>query len=62
MVALQSVFGDAKPREISLAGRSGKTEEEILREELAKDKIQVLNKRGFPETPDLVSEGWRIEY
>ncbi|KAK9861422.1 hypothetical protein WJX84_004844 [Apatococcus fuscideae] len=46
----QSVFGDAKPREVSLAGRSGKSEEEILREELAKDKIQLRL------TPDQIQE------
>ncbi len=37
----QNPFGAAKPREAILASRSGKTEDEILREELAKEKLKV---------------------
>lgn len=37
----QNPFGAAKPREAVLANRSGKTEDEILKEELSKDKLKV---------------------
>lgn len=39
--AVQNPFGSAKPRETVLAAKQGKKEEDILREELIKDKINV---------------------
>lgn len=42
MLGLQNPFGAAKPREAVLADRSGKTESEILQEEVAKEKLKVL--------------------
>ena len=36
-----SLFGDAKPRERIIADRDGKTEEEVLREEVKKDKLHL---------------------
>ena len=38
---MQSVFGAARPRETIIAARVGKTEEEILKEEVQKEKIKV---------------------
>ncbi len=38
---MQNPFGAAKPRESVLANRSGKKEEEILKEEVLKEKLQV---------------------
>lgn len=38
---LQSPFGEAKPRETVIAARVGKTEEEVLLEEVKKDKLHV---------------------
>jgi hypothetical protein len=38
---LQNPFGDAKPREAIIASRVGKTEEEILKEEVKKEKLHV---------------------
>ena len=40
-VAVQNPFGSAKPRETVLAAKLGKKEEDILKEELIKDKINV---------------------
>lgn len=37
----QNPFGDAKPREAILAAKTGRTEEEIVREEASKTKIHV---------------------
>ncbi len=37
----QNPFGAAKPREAVLAEKHGKTESEILQEELSKDKLNV---------------------
>jgi hypothetical protein len=42
MLHPQNPFGAAKPREAVLANRSGKTESEILQEEVAKEKLKVL--------------------
>ena len=42
MMHAQNPFGAAKPREAVLANRSGKTESEILQEEVAKEKLKVL--------------------
>lgn len=39
---LQNPFGQAKPRESILAGRSGKKEEDILKDELSKDRLRVM--------------------
>ena len=36
-----SLFGDAKPRERIIADRDGKTEEEVLREEVRKEKLHL---------------------
>lgn len=36
-----SLFGDAKPREIIIADRVGKTEEDILKEEVKKEKLHL---------------------
>lgn len=38
---LQNPFGSAKPRETVLAAKLGKKEEDILKEELSKDRINV---------------------
>lgn len=38
---LQNPFGAAKPRETVLAAKLGKKEEDILKEELSKDRINV---------------------
>jgi hypothetical protein len=38
---MQSLFGAAKPRELVIAQRVGKSEEEILKEEVQKDKLHV---------------------
>ena len=38
---MQSPFGDAKPREAIIASRVGKTEEEVLKEEVQKEKLHV---------------------
>lgn len=38
---LQSPFGDAKPREVVIAQKVGKTEEEVLKEEVSKEKLHV---------------------
>lgn len=38
---LQNPFGAAKPREAVLATRVGKKEEEILKEEVLKEKLAV---------------------
>lgn len=38
---LQNPFGEAKPREAVIASRVGKTEEEILKEEVKKEKLHV---------------------
>ena len=46
---LQNPFGAAKPREAVLANRVGKKEEEILKEEVLKEKLQV--------SPDCVRHG-----
>ncbi len=40
-IASQNPFGAAKPRETVLAAKLGKKEEDILKEELNKDKINV---------------------
>ena len=37
----QNVFGAAKPREAVIAERTGKTEEEILREAVRAEKLRV---------------------
>lgn len=37
----QNPFGAAKPREQTLAAKQGKKEEDILKEELSKDKFSV---------------------
>ena len=41
MFYLQNPFGQAKPREAILATRTGKKEEDILRDELLKEKLKV---------------------
>lgn len=41
LILLQNPFGAAKPREAVLANRVGKKEEEILKEEVLKEKLQV---------------------
>lgn len=41
---MQSPFGEAKPRESILAGRSGRKEEDILKDELSKDKLRVRHR------------------
>ncbi len=38
---MQNPFGAAKPREAVLAEKHGKTESEILQEEVAKEKLKV---------------------
>ena len=38
---VQNPFGAAKPRETVLAAKLGKKEEDILKEELSKDRINV---------------------
>ena len=38
---LQSPFGAAKPRERVIAERAGKSEEDVLKEEVQKEKIHV---------------------
>lgn len=43
---LQNPFGDAKPREAIIASRVGKTEEEILKEEVKKEKLHVRQLAG----------------
>lgn len=40
-IFLQSPFGAAKPRERVIAERAGKSEEDVLKEEVKKEKIQV---------------------
>jgi hypothetical protein len=39
--SVQNPFGAAKPREAVIAEKTGKTEEEVLKEELSKDKLHV---------------------
>ena len=41
---LQNPFGAAKPRESVLANRAGKKEEDILKEEVLKEKLQVQHR------------------
>ncbi len=41
LTATSSLFGDSKPREAIIADRDGKTEEEIVREEVRKERLQV---------------------
>lgn len=41
ILLLQNPFGSAKPRETVLAAKLGKKEEDILKEELSKDRINV---------------------
>lgn len=36
-----SLFGDAKPREVVIADRVGKTEEDVLKEEVKKEKLHL---------------------
>lgn len=38
---MQSPFGAAKPREVVIATRVGKTEEDVLKEEVKKEKLHV---------------------
>lgn len=38
---MQNPFGQAKPRESILAGRSGRKEEDILKDELSKERLNV---------------------
>ena len=38
---MQSAFGAAKPREVVIATRVGKTEEDVLKEEVKKEKLHV---------------------
>ena len=38
---MQSPFGEAKPRELIIATREGKSEEDILRDEVKKEKLHV---------------------
>jgi hypothetical protein len=38
---VQSPFGAAKPREVVIATRVGKTEEDVLKEEVKKEKLHV---------------------
>ena len=41
LTSTSSLFGDAKPREVIIADRDGKTEEEVVREEVRKEKLQL---------------------
>lgn len=41
MLPVQNPFGDAKPREAVLASRTGKSENEILAEEVKSEKPKV---------------------
>ena len=43
---MQNPFGAAKPRESVLANRAGKKEEDILKEEVLKEKLQVWHLRS----------------
>lgn len=61
-------FGAAKPREAVLATRSGKTEDEILKEELSKDKLklrltsqQAEEKEGIEASIEELKEGLKLE-
>lgn len=47
---MQSPFGAAKPRELIIAQRVGKSEEEILKEEVQKDKLHVSAPPGSMRT------------
>ncbi len=38
---MQNVFGEAKPREAVIAERTGKSEEEILKESVKAEKLRV---------------------
>jgi hypothetical protein len=38
---MQSPFGAAKPRELVIAVREGKSEEDILRDEVKKERLHV---------------------
>ncbi|KAL4442924.1 hypothetical protein ABPG77_008415 [Micractinium sp. CCAP 211/92] len=40
-LASKSPFGDAKPREVVIAQKVGKTEEEVLKEEVSKEKLHL---------------------
>ncbi len=42
-----NVFGDAKPREVVIADRVGKSEEDILKEEVKKEKLHVRGDRRW---------------
>ncbi len=41
MLSLQNPFGDAKPREAVIASRTGKSEEEILKEAVKSERPKV---------------------
>ncbi len=41
LTATSSLFGDSKPREAIIADRDGKTEEEVVREEVRKERLQL---------------------
>ena len=43
---LQNPFGAAKPREAVIAAKLGKTEEEVLKEEVSKEKLHVSDWRN----------------
>ena len=38
---MQSPFGEAKPREVVIAQREGKAEDEVLKEEVKREKLRV---------------------
>lgn len=61
---LQSPFGDAKPREVVIAQKVGKTEEEVLKEEVSKEKLHVswVLRRvpANPSTPLLLPSQGRL--
>ncbi len=41
LTSTSSLFGDSKPREAIIADRDGKTEEEVVREEVRKERLQL---------------------
>lgn len=43
---MQNPFGAAKPREAIIAEKLGKTEEEVLKEEVSKEKLHVRGTGG----------------
>jgi hypothetical protein len=57
---LQNPFGAAKPRETVIAAKMGKTEEEVLKEEVSKEKLHVSDQktRGRPGLPVKARYWW----